>query len=186
MPRSFVRAGLGIALILALAPGLWGEPGHEDTLEYPVKAAFLYQLARFTEWPNSGHDPDALCIGLLGADPFGPAIDRALEGKTVGHRPLAVRRSSQLEELQACAILFVSRSETARLDDILAHAARRSMLTVGESEDFTRAGGMVRFFVDGRRVRFEINRSVVEAAALRINARVLAIAELTGAERRAR
>jgi hypothetical protein len=167
-----------LALLLPAAARAGERPA--GSLEYPVKAAFLYQFARFTEWPAEVDSSGPLTIAVLGDDPFGAALDKALEGKSVGGRPLAVRRSPDAVGLDGCAILFVSRSETGRLPGLVERAARWPALTVGESEDFTREGGMVRFFLDGRHVRFEVNLAAVEGARLRLSSRLLALARLTG------
>jgi len=173
---------LGTALAMATAAAApAGEPS-PGTLEYPVKAAFLYQFARFVEWP-AAPTGSAFCIGVLGQDPFGAALDRAVEGKAVAGRPLAVRRAHRLEGLEGCPIVFVGSSEGEGLAAVLARTARWPALTVGESDEFARGGGMVRFFVDGNHVRFEINLEAAQGAGLRLSSRLLALARVTGARR---
>lgn len=113
---------------------------------------------------------------MLGRDPFGPALDRAVEGKTVAGRRLTVRRSEKLEDLEGCPILFVGSAPAPGLDATLAHIARRPVLTVGESDGFTRAGGMVRLYRAGNHVRFEINLRAALEAGLTLSSRLLAVA----------
>ena len=181
-PTRATHACLAV-LMLLLAAGAEADDA-ASTLEYPVKAAFLYEFARFVEWPDVGATPGPLSIGVLGDDPFGEALDRAVSAKKVGGRALAIRRFRQLEELTPCAILFVANSEVGRLDAILNKTAGWPTLIVGESDGFTGGGGMVRFFVDGNRVRFEVNLRAAETAGLRLSSRMLAVASVTGIQRR--
>jgi len=171
-------------MLLLAAAASRAEESRSKTLEYPVKAAFLYQFARFTEWPVKAGDSSPLCIGVLGDDPFGAALHKSMSGKSVGGRPLSIRRSPFVVDLDGCAILFVARSESGdRLQSILQQAARWPALTVGESEGFTQSGGMVRFFLNENHVRFEVNIGAVEAAGLRLSSRLLALAQITGTQR---
>jgi hypothetical protein len=179
-PCRYGRRGLAsLVLCLALVSQAGAEPRTAQTLEYPVKAAYLYQFLRFVEWPEEREHLSA-CVGLIGDDPFQAALDRTIAGKTVAGRVLQVRRFEGLEDLGECPVLFVPRSEAPRLKAILAKVAPWRTLTIGEDAAFTQAGGMVRFFVEERRVRFEINLPAAHQAGLRLSSRLLALAEVTG------
>jgi hypothetical protein len=178
MTRPAALTASVLALLAMLAPS--AARAEEPGLEYPVKAAFLYQFARFTDWPEEARSDAPLAIGILGDDPFGAVLDKALEGKSVGGRALTIRRSTFALDLDGCSILFVSRSETHRLAGVLGRVARSPVLTVGESEGFTQSGGMIRFVVDGSHVRFEVNLAAVESGGLRLSSRLLALARITG------
>ena len=106
--------------------------------EYQIKAIFLFQFAQFVEWParafHGAHDP--LVIGVCGEDPFGSFLDEAVRGEKIGERPLVVRRYRRGEDIADCHILFISRSESGQLDQILARLKGRSVLTVGDMEQF--------------------------------------------------
>lgn len=147
--------------------------------EYQVKAAFLYNFAQFVEWPAAAFaDARApLVIGVLGEDPFGRALDATVQGETVGNRPLVVRRYRDVEEIDTCHILFISGSETPRLERILRELAGRSILTVGDSEDFARHGGMIRLFTERNRIRMRISVSAAEVGRLTISSKLLRLAE---------
>ncbi len=159
------------------------------TSEYAVKAAFLYNFAKFVEWPadafRSPREPMVLC--LLGEDPFGRELDRTVEGKTVLGRQLIVRRLAKPAGLEECRILFVSASEAPRLDQVLAAVGDRAVLTVGEDEAFSRAGGIISFVVRQSRVRFQIDRAAAARSGLSISSQLLEVAEaVTGDQRRER
>src|SRR5947209_667643 len=89
--------------------------------EYQLKAAFLYNFTQFTEWPTNAFATSAspIVVGVLGTDPFGEFLDQTVRGEVVHGRPLVVERYRKVEEIKTCHILFISQSETRRLEDIL-------------------------------------------------------------------
>ncbi len=139
--------------------------------EYDVKAAFVLNFAKFVEWPDTNtNSPFAICT--LGEDPFGAALDRIVAGETINNRQVVVRRLRKLQE--PCDIVFFAGSErdtTGLLRDI-----GTGVLTVGESPDFLRHGGMINFVIADRRVRFDVNRTAAERASVKISSRLLGVA----------
>jgi hypothetical protein len=148
--------------------------------EYQVKAVFLFNFAQFVEWPRAAfadeHAP--LVIGVLGENPFGTFLDETVRGEKVRERPLDVQRYRRVDEIKTCHILFISRSETSRLDQILASLKNQSILIVGDSDDFAQRGGMVRLATVASKVRLIINVEAAQAANLTISSKVLQAAEL--------
>jgi YfiR/HmsC-like len=146
--------------------------------EYRVKAAILYNLAKFVDWPPdalpSPTAPLTLCV--LGVDPFGSAIDDAVKGRQVGGRPLVIRRIADVEP--GCHVLFVSTSERKRTSLVLDRLGTSPVLTVGDGEGFSALGGMIELVTDGDRIRFSINTAAADHAKLHLSARLLAIAAL--------
>jgi hypothetical protein len=174
------RALAGILLLLAGGISAAAETRPIVPSEYAVKAAFLYNFAKFVEWPagtfSSPREAVAFCI--VGEDALGDELAQAVAGKMVQNRPVAIRRAAQLEELGGCQILFVGSSERARFDRLLAAVGRRPILTVGDEEEFRQAGGIINFVLRRNRVRFQIDLEAAERAGLRISARLLELAEV--------
>jgi hypothetical protein len=188
-PRRGRAGALAIAWLLLLLPGRLVAAADRPlvTSEYAVKAAFLYNFAKFVEWPAAAfrgpRDPMTLCV--LGEDPFGGELDQTVDGKTALGRPIVVRRFAQPAGLEECRILFVSSSEGPRFARVLAAVGGRAMLTVGEEEAFARAGGIISFVVRQNRVRFQIDRAAAARAGLILSSRLLEVAEaVTEGERR--
>jgi hypothetical protein len=150
----------------------------QPDLEYRVKAAFLFYFANFVEWPGGflpqSQNPVSICI--LGADPFGEILDLTISNKAVRSRALVVRRAQQLDALNGCNILFISRSETSRLRRILQGLEGKNVLSVSEAEETIRLGGIVQFVLEERKVRFDINLAAARAAGLKISAKLLHVA----------
>ncbi len=112
--------------------------------EYQIKAAFLYNFAKFTKWP-SGTYADAsapLVICVLGKDAFGKALD-ALAGKRINGRPVAVSRLAGVEEAGRCQVVFISESEEERVPGIVGYLAGRPVLTVCNAPSCTRFRGII-------------------------------------------
>jgi len=148
------------------------------TNEYEIKAAFLYDFAKFVEWPSSAFSdpkqPFGICV--FGRDPFGHALEDALLDKTIGDHPVILGRAKQISDLVGCQIVFISGTESPRLPEILSRSRRHGALLVGETEGFAAAGGVVQFVLDQNRVRFAINPDAADRAGLKISSKLLALA----------
>jgi hypothetical protein len=172
----FLLAGGRVALAASPAP----QAPSSAALEYEVKSAFLYNFAKFTEWPPlaPARTRPTFDLCVLGEDPFGDALDRVVKGLQVGGRPVAIRRIAQANKAGACAMVFVSSSESSRLQDDFASLRGFPVLTVGESAGFASVGGMIGLLVEDARVRFEINQEAVTAAGLKLSSQLLRLARL--------
>lgn len=143
--------------------------------EYQLKAVFLFNFAQFVDWPARcfRNPDDPLVIGVLGDDPFGSYLDELVRDEKVGNRGLQVRRFRRGEEIGTCHILFVSASESQGLESALQHLRGRSILTVSDLESFNRHGGIVRFVVEGGKIRLRINLAAAKACELNISSKIL-------------
>jgi hypothetical protein len=146
--------------------------------EYEVKAAFLYNFARFVEWPEPPGGDGPFVITVLGRDPFGTVLDDTLRGKTVDAKAVQVRRVSRSEEVGGSRIVFICDSEKDRLPAILKSLESAPVLTVGEMTEFAERGGVIRFKVEQDRIRLEINVAAAERSRLRISSQLLKLARI--------
>jgi hypothetical protein len=146
--------------------------------EYHVKAAFLFHFAQLVEWPadTPSDGSNALFLCTLGDDPFHGDLERTIEGKKIGSQTLRIRHVKP-SQVQGCNLLFIGKGEDARLVMIFAALRNMPVLTVGETDDFLGAGGMIRLCLEGQKVRFEINRQAADAARLRISSQLLLLAK---------
>ncbi|MFQ5495464.1 MAG: YfiR family protein [Phycisphaerae bacterium] len=158
----------------------------DETRALKVKAAYLYNFAKFVTWPKGAFDSDKapLVIGVLGRDPFGRILDDTVQSKTVRGRRIEVRRLKWNREedrkaLPRCHVLFVCTSERGRLDDVLVWLNRAPVLVVGDDSRFAARGGMIGLVLDRGRIVFEINREAVERADLKASAKLLKLARTT-------
>jgi len=181
--RSWVLATAMLSLLVAPLAWAFGSPeGEEDEgqagMEYQVKAGFLFNFAKFVDWPpHKFNEPDSpLIIGIVGDDPFGGLLEEAVQDKTINDRSVMVQHIATMEELRKCHIIFVCRSESDRLGPILAEVRGDNVLTVGETDKFISKGGMINFVMVGDKVRFQINDSAARRAGLKISSQLSSVA----------
>jgi hypothetical protein len=146
--------------------------------EYEVQAAYLSNFGRFVEWParTGANERDPFYVCVLGQDLFGPLLDAALKGETIGGAPMAARRVTSAADAANCRIVFVNSTKDSELKGILATLKNSSALTVSDTFNFTRQGGMIQFVLDGNRVRFEINLAAAQRAGLTLSSQLLKVA----------
>jgi hypothetical protein len=172
------RAGPGArAAAVALALALTGLAGmaRADGLETAIKATYLYKFAPFVEWPDSAFagptSPFALCI--VGADPFGSVLDRAVQGQHVGERPIVVRRLDTAQRAVGCQVVYLAGSPGQSVAEALKALRGAPVLTVADGRA---AGAMINFELRDQRVRFEIDDAAAADAGLNISSKLLSLA----------
>ena len=146
--------------------------------EYQLKAAFLFNFAKFAEWPSEAftNATSPIVIGVLGTNRFVSDLEQTVRNKTINNRLLLVREIQSPTEATNCHILFISASEK-RLPEIFAALRGASVLTVGdETEGFIEAGGMINLVVYEKKIRFQINNDAARNARLKISSKLLSLA----------
>jgi YfiR/HmsC-like len=177
LPRlraAFRRAALLtiiVAVALAASPGPPTASGAGLSIaagqrEYMIKAAFIYDMIKATEWPKARAGSLVVCI--LGRDPFGAAWE-SITGKPANGRRLEIKTLAGWNSVGGCDVLFVGTSERVRWSQIHADLASRPILTVSEMSGFSRDGGMVTLMNVDNRLRFDVNLKAVHDAGLSIN-----------------
>ena len=173
----FLLHGPAATLLLA-AP--WPTPAAESATppEYQVKAVFLSKFPSFVTWPdNVFSDAKApIVIGILGSNPFGAGLEEAIRGVEIKGRPLTIRKIERTEEAAGCQILYIREQERERLSRILDALKNKPVFTVGETDQFTRRGGILNFTLVEGRVRIEINPDEAHRAGLKIDSKLLSVA----------
>lgn len=164
-----------------------GQVDREKLLK--VKAAYLFNFAKFVTWPASAFKGEAseIVIGVLGDDPFGETLERTIEGKEVLGRKLAVRRFSfdKAEDRKAAKcthVLYVAESENKRWGRIRSFLADADTLVVGETARFAELGGMVAFVLSEGRVVFHMNRAAIEKTKLEVSSKLYKLAPVVHTE----
>ena len=146
--------------------------------EYQIKAAFLYNFAKFVDWPpskdSSANSP--IVIGVLGVNVFHDDLVNILRGKMINQHPLQLRLFQSEAEATNCRILFISPSEKDHCQKILRELNGSSILTVSETDHFIDAGGVINFVIVGKNVRFQINNEAAKKAGLTISSKLLSLA----------
>lgn len=151
--------------------------------EYLLKAAFLYNFAKFTEWPavaiNDAAAPLRVCV--LGTGPIRSAL-APLHGKPVKGRRLVITLINQIGDTAICRILFICALEEDRLTEILDPVSALPILTVADMPFFAEAGGIIALKIVNGRIRFEINSAAADKAGLKLNSELLQLADLVSSK----
>ena len=140
-----------------------------------VKAVFLYNFTQFVTWPPQALQNGPFVIGLLGGDPFGNYLDAVVAGEKVNGHPIVIRRYNSVNDVGACHLLFVHQADAK---EVVRQVRGRSVLTVGDSEDFISEGGLIRFFIQQNRIRLQINAAAARTLQLNISSKLLRLAEV--------
>jgi hypothetical protein len=147
--------------------------------EYEIKVAFLYNFAKFVEWPPESFRNDAspFVLGIVGTDPFGAALEN-LKDKTVRGRRLIIRKLAHLENFEECHILFISGSEKSNLRNLIASLKGQNILTVSDMERFAFQGGMLGLVNVDEKINFEVNMDTVSRSKLKFSSQLLKLAKI--------
>lgn len=171
-------------IAFSLLMGLAVVHGQSQPLrEYDVKAAFLFNFLSFVEWPEQSFEsPDApFVIGVFAHEnPFGNALEAIVADETVKQHPVQVRYLDRLDEVPACDMVFIARSEQYRVRRVLEATRGRAILTVADMPGFTEEGGMIELRNIDQRVRLKINRQNAFSSGLTINSKLLSLAQVVG------
>ncbi len=154
----------------------------QQSLEYKVKAAYLYNFTKFITWPEKQGDTFNICI--LGTDPFGSLL-KPLEKKTALGKSIRLYRFQSIKQAKQCHILYFGHKESHRspqlngtLSDTLTISSRDGALTVSSQSFFARSGGMIGFVIRDGRIKLQVNLSVLKHNGFKISAKLLEVAEL--------
>jgi len=181
--RRRVARGITLAIALACAAALAPRDAGAARGEYDVKAAFLLNFARLVTWPQSARPApgEPVVIGVAGGEDAREAIARGIDGASVESHRVEVRGVEKPEQVSGAHILFVTRDLEQDAAALVEAARGGSALSVGESDGFAARGGIVNFFSEGNKLRFEINLEAARASGLQISSRLLGLARLVEA-----
>jgi len=162
-----------IALLVLIAPAVTSLAAEG---EYQVKAAMLFNFAKFVEWPADTFGADnRILFCIAGKSPLNSSLQQ-LQGKPVKGRTVSIRPITRPDEVAGCQVLFIPQSEHARLSAYLQQAGHHSILTVSDLDRFTASGGMIGFYEEDNKIRFEINLEAAQKRRLQISSHLLNLA----------
>jgi len=171
LPGVFRR----LLLSLLLVAGAFG--AQAQVREYQLKAVFLFNFSQFVEWPAAAFDsPSApLIIGVEGPNPFGRYLAETVKGESIAGRPVVVRYFASKADIRPCHILFINKKDSR---EVISLIQGKSVLTVGDNENFTTSGGIIQFFTEQNKIRFQISPAAARAANLNISSKLLRLAKI--------
>jgi hypothetical protein len=179
-PRTPLRAPRWLLLLWLALLGAFATPAQDTQLtEADLKAAFLYNFAKFIDWPKDAflNEESPIVVGIFGDEDFAATLRTLLQNKKAHGRAFVVRRVVNSQEAKNCQFLFFREAENRRLPQVLDTIRRLPILTVGESADFLDNGGMLNLFFEDKQLRFEVNPGPAETAKLNISSQLMRLAK---------
>ena len=148
--------------------------------EYKVKAAFLYNFIRFTKWPKSSFErsDSPIVVLVVGRDPFGKHLEQALKGKVIGGRKVLLQSTKSVPDKVTAHIVYEGGLSSKEQKKLLEACRNKPVLLCGERDGYASLGAQCNFYVDGSRIRFEINKSAVDRSSLEISSELLKLARI--------
>jgi hypothetical protein len=148
--------------------------------EEQVKAVFIYNFTKFIDWPsNSFNNPESpFIIGVVGNQNISPFLQEAIAGELAAGRPILIKHYATARDVKNCHILYIGSEDPDRVKAIIAQTKNQSILTVSDSPNFLRWGGMVRFFTEKGKIRLEINSDAAKSSGIRISSKLLSVASI--------
>jgi uncharacterized protein DUF4154 len=172
--RALRRCGAGLVLVAWPA---WTSAQTAD--ESALKAAFVYNFVKFTEWPADIVLPSApIVVCVADAAKVAAELDALSAGRTVNDHAVAIRRVTWDAPPQGCAVFYLSGLDPHRLPGLLSGFKQAGTLTVSDDDRFAERGGVVGLFTESGRMRFTVNTSAVDQTRLRLSAKLLSLAKI--------
>ena len=180
-PRRRARP-LACFLFVALAVACLTDPSSlihaqgdlPPEVETGIKAHFVYTAAKFVEWPQwafAGSEAPII-FGVLGSERFLEALSQQTAGKKLLGRPVIVKGFDRIEEIGPCHVLYVASLDRDRLGQLFGRLKKWSVLTVGEMDLFSEAGGALNLHLQEGMVRFDINLEAARRSGLLISSKL--------------
>ncbi len=184
-PRLAPLFGWFIALTVA-SGNLDSHAALPVTREYQLKAAFLYNFAKFIDWPYEAfaNADSEFIFCIIGTTPLNSVLEKIVGDRTIQGREQVVKRLSRYTEVHTCHILFIARLERNSLGDILETLAGHSVVSVGETPSFAQQGGIIEFFITKNKLHFKINVDAAQRAGLTISSELLKLARIVRTKRK--
>ncbi|HMW18241.1 MAG TPA: YfiR family protein [Accumulibacter sp.] len=171
-------SGLLGALVLALVHSASAMAQRSSADEGAVKAAFVYNFAKFTDWPEEvWNRSTTMRVCAAGArNAFSHALTALDPQLSIHGKEIEVQTISRPQEVARCHLLVITGSES--VGEWLRHARTLPMLTIGDAEGFAVSGGIIGLFVEGEKVKFEINQEAALRAGIKLSSRLVKLARL--------
>jgi len=169
-----------LVMLALLCSNFTGTGQSSPSLERRLKAVFLFNFTQFVQWPQNAlpADQSPFVIGILGPNPFGVYLEEIISDEKVNGHPLTVHYYNQVEEMQACHILFVNIADIKKQEETIAALKNRNILTVSDSYDFLQKNGMIRLYTSENKIKIQINLEASKNAGMEISSKLLRLAEI--------
>jgi hypothetical protein len=178
-PSRLLRLARALGVISLLAPLACAQLVDERA----VKAAFVFNLTKYVEWP---HPSQELIVGVDDDSPTAETLKKVLEGRNSESRPIHVLLFPSDAQLEQCNILYLGHSSPKKWRAVLDRVRNKSILTVGDSDSFARDGGIIGLVTAADHVQIQVNLVAASEGHLKISSRLLNLSTIVQPTREVR
>jgi YfiR/HmsC-like len=172
VPAKWLLLLLAVFMVLSVTAA----QGQDSSIEGAVKATYLYKFPPFVQWPPGALAADSFTLCIIGNDPLGSVLDRAVSGQRIADRPIVARRLAVFSPDAGCQIVFAAGSPAQPVANILAAVRGRPILSVTDEGREGQPKGILNFVIAENRVRFEIDDQAAAESGLIISSKLLGLA----------
>lgn len=151
----------------------YGQSANEN-LESQVKAAYIYNFTKFLEWKTN--DSEFFTIIVLGKSSIANSLFKIAGSKKVAGKTIIVNEISDLFNLDLCNILYLASNDDDILSDTLKKIKGKNVLLVTSAKGFAEKGAAINFVQVGDKIKFEINKKVLDEKGIVPNSSLLSLA----------
>ncbi|MCK9206689.1 MAG: YfiR family protein [Salinivirgaceae bacterium] len=167
------------SLPVVLLVCLFSNPVNAQYSEYEIKAAYIFNFAKFIEWPASKTNPDTIVLAIYGPDPFGTVLEKTMIGRKAQGKDWKIIRTNTVSELDRCHIVFIADVGKYETIQLIEKIKNKPILTIGdEMMQFCELGGIVNFTPQFSDQQFEINNDVAKSKGIFISPKLLLLAKI--------
>jgi hypothetical protein len=171
--RGRVRAFAVLGAMCLTTLSAWAEDR-----EHQIKAAFIYNFAKFIDWPATFQNQSGapFTVGILGTDGFDEDLRTVLSGKSIDGHSFVIRKLDSESGVSGCRIAIIGTGDPDRIARMARWCRGTGTLLVGEAPNFAKSGGAIGFILEDGAVRFEINLDSARSSGLSISSKLLGLA----------
>jgi hypothetical protein len=170
-----------IVLLVAMSNGSVAAQSVSGTT---LKAAFLYNFAKFADWPADVLAPgQRLSLCVLGDNAVADALEQTIKGHSTESHELTVQVVGADWPIRSCHLLYVGGLDMKGAIQLVEALKGASVFTVSDCDRFAELGGVAQLILEKDRMRFAINVAAAQRARLQLSSRLLSLAKIVKDER---
>lgn len=133
-----------------------------QAVNYKAQSVFLFNFARYAEWPANAPENETLRFGILGKTEVFKELDAVLKVKTINGKKCLVEKITSASPQGYYHIIFVADNESGKLDDLLKALGDTPTMVVTERDNLVKKGATISFLItDEQKLQFQLNANVL-------------------------
>jgi hypothetical protein len=179
-PAPSRRRGGRLGVLIAIFAFMWnGAVAAQGVSGTAIKAAFLYNFAKFADWPADILAPGKrLSLCVLGDNALADALEQTIKGHTIESHELTVQVITADGPIRSCHLLYVGGLDVKGAIQLIESLKGAAVFTVSDGDKFAESGGVAQLILEKDKMRFAINISAAQRARLQLSSKLLSLAKI--------